>query len=546
MSRPTWWTTVPMAALGAALFLHLPTARAQDHEFNDVNGLLGAASGDLVFTPVVPCRIIDTRVEGGRLTAGTPRDFDVAGALGSQGGAPNCGVPEGPATAVALNFVAVAPVGNGNMRAWPFGQPVPTASIINYTTGVNIANGVVIGICDPAVALCGKDFVVRADVSDTHLVVDVMGYFTRVGPVASTVPWSEVTGKPAGFADDVDNDTQYTAGTGLTLAGTNFSTNPLLTQSRVTGTCAAGSSIRTIDQSGLVTCEPDDNATILAGTGLTLTGSTLSVDFNLAQRRVAGSCPAGQSIRLIDAVGAVTCEPDDNSTYTGSLGVTLTGTNFTADTAFLQRRVATSCPAGQSIRAIDAAGIVTCELDSDTTYGGSAGVTLIGTTFTADTAFVQRRVATSCPAGQSIRVIDAAGTVTCQPDTNNIYTAGFGLNLAGPAFSVDPAEVQRRVSAACPSGIASMNEAGVANCAPLIQSGRESPVLCNATTPVLFATAFTGPIPSVTLTPQGLAGTPQPPNSYCVVDDVTRDGFRFCCFGHLTEQVSWIAMTTTQ
>jgi hypothetical protein len=42
---------------------------------------------------------------------------------------------------------------------------------------------------------------------------------------ASSLPWSALTGVPAGFADDVDNDTTYTAGVGLTLGGSQFSAN---------------------------------------------------------------------------------------------------------------------------------------------------------------------------------------------------------------------------------------------------------------------------------------------------------------------------------
>ena len=40
---------------------------------------------------------------------------------------------------------------------------------------------------------------------------------------AARVPFSSVTGVPAGFADGTDNDTQYTAGSGLVLNGTTFS-----------------------------------------------------------------------------------------------------------------------------------------------------------------------------------------------------------------------------------------------------------------------------------------------------------------------------------
>jgi len=60
---------------------------------------------------------------------------------------------------------------------------------------------------------------------------------------------------------------------------------------------------------------------------------------------------------------------------------------------------------------------------------------------TADAA--QVRVASTCAAGSSIRAISADGTVTCQvdtdTDTNTTYSAGSGLNLLGTTFSVDTA-----------------------------------------------------------------------------------------------------------
>ncbi|MFW5943315.1 MAG: hypothetical protein ACOCXI_16035, partial [Chloroflexota bacterium] len=39
---------------------------------------------------------------------------------------------------------------------------------------------------------------------------------------AASVPWSGIMDIPAGFADNVDNDTTYTAGVGLELNGTQF------------------------------------------------------------------------------------------------------------------------------------------------------------------------------------------------------------------------------------------------------------------------------------------------------------------------------------
>lgn len=151
--------------------------------------LLGDSQADLVYTPVTPCRIIDTRVAGGQITAGSTRDFRVTGSgFAGQGGVVgSCGVPVGPATAAVINLVAVAPAGAGDLRVTPFGTPLPTASIINYAaiTGLNIANGPVITICNPAVATCTSDFTIQADASATHLVADVQGFFQRADLVAA-------------------------------------------------------------------------------------------------------------------------------------------------------------------------------------------------------------------------------------------------------------------------------------------------------------------------------------------------------------------------
>jgi hypothetical protein len=139
---------------------------------------LGEPAADLVFSPVVPCRIVDTRLAGGPIAADTQRSFVVSGTTDfeAQGGTPGgCGIPDG-AAAVVVNFVAVGPAGPGDLRAWTFGGPTPNASIINYASlpGLNVANGVAVPLCTGP---CPSHLTVQADASATDLVADVLGFF---------------------------------------------------------------------------------------------------------------------------------------------------------------------------------------------------------------------------------------------------------------------------------------------------------------------------------------------------------------------------------
>ena len=135
-----------------------------------------AADSSLVYSPVPPCRIFDTRNTGGPIAAGTSEDFYVYGdaaTIGGQGGNPaGCPAPQGEPIAVHMN-ITVVPLGNGHIRVYPKGTPLPGASTVNYTTGTNIANAVTVKTTfDPA----DLDISVYSS-NHAHVLADVQGYY---------------------------------------------------------------------------------------------------------------------------------------------------------------------------------------------------------------------------------------------------------------------------------------------------------------------------------------------------------------------------------
>jgi microcystin-dependent protein len=156
---------------------------------------LGESNRELVYTPVSPCRIIDTRLAGGSMGAGTTRPFNVTGGdMTSQGGSSTgCAVPFGPATVAMINFVVADPGGAGNLRVWAYPDPNPPgSSILNFGlpgSGLNIANAVAIPICNPTLTPgCFFDFRVLADGSPLHVIADVVGYYERFKTEQAYVP----------------------------------------------------------------------------------------------------------------------------------------------------------------------------------------------------------------------------------------------------------------------------------------------------------------------------------------------------------------------
>ena len=137
----------------------------------DIDGFFAppSASG-LVYYPVTPCRLVDTRVASfpagfgpPSLGAGTSRQFMIQSSSA-------CAIAS-TAAAYSLNVTAIPRKTLGFLSIWPTGQALPNVSTLNvYNSGTVVANAAIV----PA----GTGGAISVFVTDaTDLVIDIDGYF---------------------------------------------------------------------------------------------------------------------------------------------------------------------------------------------------------------------------------------------------------------------------------------------------------------------------------------------------------------------------------
>jgi hypothetical protein len=137
-------------------------------------------TSELVFYPLTPCRIVDTRFASrwgfNPIPSGGQINLDVYGDTSSQGGRTNCFV-NSDAAAVVINVTAI-PVagGDGFLTVWPFGLARPLAALVNY----NPADAFAIGNATvQTIRRLGADQLSVYALRSTHVTIDVSGYLAR-------------------------------------------------------------------------------------------------------------------------------------------------------------------------------------------------------------------------------------------------------------------------------------------------------------------------------------------------------------------------------
>jgi hypothetical protein len=129
------------------------------------NNTTGAGAA-LVFYPVTPCRVADTRnaegpLGGPTLRAGTSRSFPLSSGA--------CGIPA-DAAAYSLNVTVVPSEPLQYLTIWPTGQQQPYVSTLNSLDGRVVANAAIVpASASGAISAYATGF--------TDLVLDINGYF---------------------------------------------------------------------------------------------------------------------------------------------------------------------------------------------------------------------------------------------------------------------------------------------------------------------------------------------------------------------------------
>ena len=172
------------------LYQHAGTA----HLVVDVLGWF-PVGGD--FTSLTPQRLMDTR------TNGTTTDGEQvgAGALSGPGTTQvdllgRGGVPPTGATAVMINVTAVGPTAGGFVTVFPAGAPRPLASTLNLSPGRTTANMTLVPVG------AGGQVSLYLSAGASHLVVDVLGWFTASDASSALSPARLADTRPGGTTVD--------------------------------------------------------------------------------------------------------------------------------------------------------------------------------------------------------------------------------------------------------------------------------------------------------------------------------------------------------
>jgi hypothetical protein len=152
--------------------------KSSDQMLSELSAVVAGSTSRLVYIAITPCRVMDTRSEGG---SGKTGPFGPPSIVAGQSRvvpipSSNCGVPV--AAAYSLNFVSVTPLGQGVgwLAAWQDDTSWPGTVVLNAVQGGFVANS--------AIVAAGADGGIQVlATNNCDLVIDMNGYFVEAANV---------------------------------------------------------------------------------------------------------------------------------------------------------------------------------------------------------------------------------------------------------------------------------------------------------------------------------------------------------------------------
>lgn len=241
----TWSVNIPSLVGGSTAYVGFTGGTGGSSASQKVEGWTFVSNAPptaqaLVFYPVPPCRVADTRnpvgpLGGPSLAAGATRSFPL------QSGA--CGIPA-DAAAYSLNATVVPSQPMQYLTLWPAGQSQPYVSTLNSFDGRTVANAAIV----PA----GASGAVSAYATgNTDLILDINGYFAPAsGQGNGNNPSIFVSAVPC-RALDTRNSTGPLGGPGLPASSTRDFPIPSSSCGVPTGVSAYSTNVTAIPNGSL-------------------------------------------------------------------------------------------------------------------------------------------------------------------------------------------------------------------------------------------------------------------------------------------------------
>ncbi len=265
----------------------------------------------------------------------------------------------------------------------------------------------------------------------------------------------------------------YSAGAGMSLNGNIFSAQNTIAQwnaneiegTNIANTAPIGGQVlqynSTTSKWTPATISTGTNYT--SGSGISISGTTISANNTTATwnanqvqgNNISPKAPINnQVMKWNSGLGEWTPATDTTTTYTGSTGITITGTSIAAQNTTAQwnasqiegTNISTTTPAsGQVLQYNSTSGKwVPATISTGTTYTGGAGITISGTTIIADSTdaswnankIQSKKISPVAPSNnQVLKWNSGLSEWTPATDTSASYTAGTGISISGSTIN---------------------------------------------------------------------------------------------------------------